>query len=224
VTADRAARQLDLDGRGLVEQPGEVDRMPRELDPDSVVGGLRGGDREANLRRAVGGDRDLAADRGLEIDPKLRCPQAARDDPGLAGECVGRGPGVRSVNAGAQRARREDEGAGDAIDRKTLCGVPETTSTCWIWAGKSPVFVTVNGRAPDEAPISTGPKARPWGFTEVIGPVSALALIGIVVGVEALSESITRLAEAGPDGPTGLKATPTLHELKALSSRPAQSP
>ena len=111
-----------------------------------------------------------------------------------------------------------------SLDTGNICGVPETTSTCWIWAGKSPVLVTVNGRGPEEAPISTGPKARPWGFTEVIGPVSAFALIGIVVGVEALSESITRLAEAGPEGATGLKATPRLHELKALSSRPAQSP
>ena len=45
-----------------------------------------------------------------------------------------------------------------------------------------------------------------------------------MVGVEALSESITRLAEAGPDGPTGLKATPRLHELKAFNRLPEQLP
>ena len=111
-----------------------------------------------------------------------------------------------------------------SLDTGNIWGVPETTSTCCTCAWKSPVFVTVNGCGAEAVPISAGPKARTWGSTEATGPVSASALIGIVVGVEALSESITRLAEAGPDGPTGLKATPRLHELKAFSRLPAQSP
>ena len=45
-------------------------------------------------------------------------------------------------------------------------------------------------------------------------------MIGTVVGLEALSDVITRLAVAGPEGPTGLKPTPMLQELPGVQLAP----
>ena len=49
-------------------------------------------------------------------------------------------------------------------------------------------------------------------------------MIGVVVGLEGLSEVTTRFALAGPVGPVGLKLRLTPHPLNENSVVPAQLP